>query len=110
VFYLLTSCQAPLKIHPLLQKYCLEIPQQQDFTSLHNVSIFRNTIFEPYLLPSKQLPHRPGTWLALYLSYGIVKVSVREIKVDSKQGEGTVFTISLSISRNGKRLNSATLK
>jgi signal transduction histidine kinase len=55
----------------------------------------RNKIFQPFFTTK---PTGQGTGLGLSLSYDIVKAHGGEIKVDSKQGEGTVFMISLPTS------------
>jgi two-component system NtrC family sensor kinase len=52
----------------------------------------RNKIFQPFFTTK---PTGEGTGLGLSLSYDIVKAHGGEIKVDSKQGAGTVFTIGL---------------
>ncbi len=49
-------------------------------------------IFQPFFTTK---PTGQGTGLGLSLSYDIVKAHGGEIKVESKEGEGTVFTISL---------------
>jgi two-component system, NtrC family, sensor kinase len=55
----------------------------------------RNKIFQPFYTTK---PTGQGTGLGLSLSYDIVKAHGGEIKVDSKQGEGTVFMIILPMS------------
>jgi signal transduction histidine kinase len=42
-------------------------------------------------------PTGQGTGLGLSLSYDIVKAHGGEIKVESKEGEGSVFTIQLPV-------------
>jgi signal transduction histidine kinase/ligand-binding sensor domain-containing protein len=51
-----------------------------------------NKIFQPFFTTK---PTGQGTGLGLSLSYDIVKAHGGEIKVESKEGEGTSFTISL---------------
>jgi signal transduction histidine kinase len=41
--------------------------------------------------------HRQGTGLGLSLSYDIVKAHDGEIKVETKEGEGTAFIIQLHL-------------
>ncbi|GAB4296029.1 MAG: hypothetical protein Kow0098_18910 [Ignavibacteriaceae bacterium] len=53
-----------------------------------------NKIFEPFFTTKKE---GKGTGLGLWVSYGIVKSFQGDIKVKSKPGEGTVFTIKLPI-------------
>jgi signal transduction histidine kinase len=52
----------------------------------------RNKIFQPFFTTK---PTGEGTGLGLSLSYDIVKAHGGEIKVESKEGEGTQFIISL---------------
>lgn len=51
-------------------------------------------IFQPFFTTK---PTGEGTGLGLSLSYDIVKAHYGDIKVDSKEGEGTTFTIELPI-------------
>jgi signal transduction histidine kinase len=52
----------------------------------------KDKIFQPFFTTK---PTGSGTGLGLSLSYDIVKAHGGEIKVDSKEGEGTEFTILL---------------
>jgi signal transduction histidine kinase len=52
----------------------------------------RNKIFQPFFTTK---PTGEGTGLGLSLSYDIVIAHGGEIKVDSKQGAGTMFMVSL---------------
>lgn len=54
-----------------------------------------NKIFQPFFSTK---PTGEGTGLGLSLSYDIIKVHAGELKMDSKEGEGTEFTITLPIS------------
>jgi signal transduction histidine kinase len=56
-------------------------------------------IFEPYFTT-----RRSGTGLGLVIVYKIVKELGGEIKVKSKEGEGTVFSIKLPVYEKKKRL------
>ena len=51
-------------------------------------------IFQPFFTTK---PTGQGTGLGLSLSYDIVKAHGGELKVETKEGEGTVFTIQLPI-------------
>ncbi len=53
-----------------------------------------NKIFQPFFTTK---PSGKGTGLGLSLSYDIVKVHGGELKVETKENEGTVFKISLPI-------------
>jgi len=59
-----------------------------------------NKIFQPFFTTK---PTGQGTGLGLSLSYDIVKAHGGEIKVESKEGEGTKFTVILP---NNKTSNS----
>jgi signal transduction histidine kinase len=62
-------------------------------------------------IPSEYLPHvfdpffstkgEGGTGLGLSVSYGIIKNHKGDIRVESKVGVGTTFTIELPTVRNG---------
>ena len=56
-------------------------------------------IFEPYYTTKET-----GTGLGLTMAFKIVKEHNGEISVKSREGEGTVFTITLPISETGRRL------
>ncbi len=51
-------------------------------------------IFQPFFTTK---PTGQGTGLGLSLSYDIVKAHGGEIKVESKEGEGSEFTIQLPV-------------
>jgi len=51
-------------------------------------------IFQPFFTP-KQVGQ--GTGLGLSLSYDIIKAHVGEIKVGTKEGEGSEFVIQLPV-------------
>ena len=55
----------------------------------------RIKIFQPFVTTK---PTGQGTGLGLSLAYDIVKVHGGEIKVETKQAEGTTFIIQLPIS------------
>ena len=52
----------------------------------------RNKIFQPFFTTK---PTGQGTGLGLSLSYDIIKAHGGEIKVESKEGEGSTFVILL---------------
>ena len=52
-------------------------------------------IFQPFFTTK---PTGEGTGLGLSLAYDIVKAHGGEIKVESKENEGSIFTIQLSVS------------
>ena len=54
-------------------------------------------IFQPFLTTK---PPGQGTGLGLSLSYDIIKAHGGEIKVETKEGEGTQFTIQLPVNEN----------
>ena len=51
-------------------------------------------IFQPFFTTK---PSGEGTGLGLSLSYDIIKAHSGELKVNTKEGEGTVFTIQLPV-------------
>jgi len=54
----------------------------------------KDKIFQPFFTTK---PSGQGTGLGLSLSYDIVKAHGGELKVDTKQNEGTIFTIQLPV-------------
>ena len=54
----------------------------------------KNKIFQPFFTTK---PTGQGTGLGLSLSYDIVKAHGGELKVETKEGEGSVFTFMLSV-------------
>jgi signal transduction histidine kinase len=54
----------------------------------------KNKIFQPFFTTK---PTGQGTGLGLSLSYDIVKAHGGELKVDSKENEGTTFTLTLPV-------------
>jgi two-component system, NtrC family, sensor kinase len=62
----------------------------QDNGSGMSEETIRN-IFDPFFTTKR----KGGTGLGLAITYGIVKKMGGEIKVTSKQGEGTIFTVYL---------------
>ncbi|MFK5926374.1 MAG: cache domain-containing protein [Desulfuromusa sp.] len=59
----------------------------------------REKIFEPFFT-TKEVGK--GTGLGMSISYDIIKEHQGEIKVDSKAGQGTTFTIELPLDREGE--------
>jgi signal transduction histidine kinase len=55
-------------------------------------SNIKDKIFQPFFTTK---PTGEGTGLGLSLSYDIVKAHGGEIRVQSKEGEGSVFTVQL---------------
>lgn len=55
----------------------------------------KDKIFQPFFTTK---PTGEGTGLGLSLSYDIIKAHNGEIKVESKEGEGTLFTVLIPIS------------
>lgn len=56
-------------------------------------------IFEPFF--TTKGPHE-GIGLGLSISYGIVKNHKGEIKAESREGKGTIFTVSLPVINTGR--------
>jgi signal transduction histidine kinase len=54
----------------------------------------KDKIFQPFFTTK---PTGEGTGLGLSLSYDIIKVHGGHIKVESKEGEGTEFTVELPV-------------
>ena len=71
----------------LLYKLCLLIV----FTSFYFVG-YIDTIFQPFFTTK---PTGEGTGLGLSLSYDIIKAHGGEIKVETKEGEGSEFVVTL---------------
>ena len=65
-----------------------------DFGLQKAVHFFPHT---SYLL-LQNTPTGQGTWLGLSLSYDIIKAHSGELRVESKEEEGTVFAIMLNLS------------
>jgi len=64
----------------------------------HGMSaVTRKHIFEPFFSTKKG----HGTGLGLSITYGIIKKLGGDIHVDSKEGEGTIFTIELPVNLEG---------
>jgi C4-dicarboxylate-specific signal transduction histidine kinase len=57
----------------------------------NNLQKIVDKIFQPFFTTK---PTEQGTVLGLSLSYDIIKASVGEIRVESTQGEGTVFLLN----------------
>ena len=54
----------------------------------------KGTIFQPFFTTK---PNGQGTGLGLSLAYDIVKAHGGELKVESKEGEGSAFIIQIPI-------------
>ena len=54
-------------------------------------------IFQPFFTTK---PTGQGTGLGLSIAYDIVKAHRGELKVESKEGEGSVFVVQLPIENN----------
>jgi signal transduction histidine kinase len=54
----------------------------------------REKIFQPFFTTK---PTGEGTGLGLSLSYDIIKAHGGEIRVESKEGEGTAFSVFLPV-------------
>jgi signal transduction histidine kinase len=63
-------------------------------TNLKRAVLHRNSHFVPRTYPQ---PTGQGTGLGLSLSYDIVKAHGGELKVDTKEGEGTAFIFSIPV-------------
>jgi signal transduction histidine kinase len=59
-------------------------------------SSIKEKIFQPFFTTK---PTGQGTGLGLSLSYDIIKAHGGEIKVESKEGEGTIFIIQLPLTK-----------
>jgi len=57
----------------------------------------KDKIFDAFFTTKQKVK---GVGLGLSVCYGIIKDHGGEIKVESKEGEGTVFTIRLPIQKN----------
>jgi len=57
-------------------------------------------LFDPFFTTKEK-----GTGLGLAISYGIIERHQGDIDVQSEQGEGTTFTISMPILENAEKLN-----
>ncbi|MBK6785843.1 MAG: hypothetical protein IPG79_20410 [Saprospiraceae bacterium] len=60
----------------------------------------KDKIFQPFFTTK---PTGKGTGLGLSLSYDIIHAHGGEILVDSKEGMGTTFTISIPFPQNEKQ-------
>ena len=56
--------------------------------------MIKNKIFQPFFTTK---PTGQGTGLGLSLSYDIVKAHGGELKAETKENEGSVFTIQIPI-------------
>ena len=56
--------------------------------------MIKNKIFQPFFTTK---PTGQGTGLGLSLSYDIVKAHGGELKLETKENEGSVFTIQIPI-------------
>ena len=54
----------------------------------------KEKIFQPFFTTK---PSGQGTGLGLYLSYEIIQVHGGELKIETREGEGTIFTILLPV-------------
>jgi signal transduction histidine kinase len=61
------------------------------------LEVIKNKIFQPFFTTK---PTGQGTGLGLSLSYDIVKAHGGELKVETKEGEGSVFIIQLPVINN----------
>ena len=60
----------------------------------------KDKIFQPFFTTK---PTGKGTGLGLSLSYDIINAHGGEILVDSEEGKGTTFTISIPFAENRKQ-------
>jgi signal transduction histidine kinase len=56
--------------------------------------VIREKIFQPFFTTK---PTGQGTGLGLSLSYDIVKAEGGKLEVDTKEGEGTTFSVRLPV-------------
>ena len=68
----------------------VEIRVKDNGTGIH--STIKDKIFQPFFTTK---PTGQGTGLGLSLAYDIVKAHGGELKVETKEGEGTIFIIHL---------------
>ena len=66
-------------------------------TGIHYSDV--NRIFDPFYVSKGR---EAGIGLSLSASYGIIKEHQGEISVESKEGEGTMFTISLPVNQSSQ--------
>jgi light-regulated signal transduction histidine kinase (bacteriophytochrome) len=78
----------------LLEEFNVEYDEQYIFKQidLKDITMAINKIFQPFFTTK---PTGQGTGLGLSLSYDIVKAHRGELKVETKEGEGSTFIIVL---------------